>query len=70
MFDLYSKTIEVKSMSDTINRLNEKIKDLQGINPMEEGNSMNMSYHSSESDSLSFNHSVVNELFLDIINNI
>ena len=69
-FDLYSKTIEVKSMSDTINRLNEKIKDLQSNNSMEEVNSMNMSYHSSESDSLSFNHSVVNELFLDIINNI
>merc|ERR1712133_284818 len=69
-FELYSKTIDVKSMSDTINRLNEKIQNLQGSGSTEAESSMSLTSQSSEGDSLSFNHSVVNELFMDIVNSI
>ena len=56
--DLYTKRIEVQSMSDTIQRLNQKLKDLQKNDCVV------------SDKNISFNESVINELFSDVVDNV
>ena len=76
--DVFSKSAEIKSLSDIVTRLNTKLKesnhamDLSGCSKeevvaTEVDHPLDIS-RGSEGSSLSFNHSVVEELFSDILN--
>ena len=76
--DVFSKSAEIKSLSDIVTRLNTKLKesnhamDLSGCSKedvvaTEVDHPQDIS-RGSEGSSLSFNHSVVEELFSDILN--
>ena len=76
--DVFSKSAEIKSLSDIVTRLNTKLKesnhamDLSGCSKEEvvatEVDHPQDISRGSEGSSLSFNHSVVEELFSDILN--
>ena len=65
--DLYSKRIEVQSMSDTIKRLNEKLQDVHNKKTEVSEESFTVT---SDEKCVSFNESVINDLFSDIVENI
>ena len=80
--DVFSKSAEIRSLSDIVTRLNTKLKesnqsnhamDLSGCAKDESvatevDHPLDISSRGSEGSSLSFNHSVVEELFSDILN--
>merc|ERR1712150_414877 len=72
--DVFSKSVEIKSMAQTISTLNEKLQKLKrenGENPSLSPEICNLSSGvSSVRDKISFNKSVVENLFTDILREI